>query len=304
MSIIAVTGGTGFVGGHLLRLATEAGHTVRALTRRERADAQHIQWIAGSLGDPASLSRLAEGADAVIHIAGAINAANRDGFAAVNIEGTRSMAEAAQEAGASRILHISSLAAREPEISNYGWSKAEAERVIRAAPLDWTIIRPPAVYGPGDTETFALFKMAQRGLVALPPPGRISLIHVADLCRLLLASLDARETVHSIYEPDDGTHNGLSHRAFAQALGRALGKKSVRTYSAPPRIIRLAARFEKLFRGSHAKLTPDRARYFCHPDWVANDNCRPPESLWTPKIPYEQGLADTALWYREEGWLA
>ncbi|MBC2777006.1 NAD-dependent epimerase/dehydratase family protein [Parasphingopyxis marina] len=303
MSVIAVTGGTGFVGGHLLRLATETGHTIRALTRRDQPEMQHVQWIAGSLGEHTSLAHLVEGAEAVIHIAGAINAPDRDGFAAANIQGTRAVADAAQKAGASRFVHVSSLAAREPEISNYGWSKAEAEQVIRATSLDWTIIRPPAVYGPDDTETFALFKMAQRGHVALPPPGRISLIHVEDLCRLLLASLGAQESVHSIYEPDDGTHNGLSHRAFAQALGRALGKKSVRTYSMPLRIVRLAARLERLVRGSRAKLTPDRARYFCHPDWVANDNYRPPESLWTPEIPFEQGLADTALWYREAGWL-
>jgi uncharacterized protein YbjT (DUF2867 family) len=303
VSLIAVTGGTGFVGGHLLRLATAAGHRVRALTRRDQPEAEGVEWLPGALDERNSLVRLAEGADAVIHIAGAINAPDRAGFAAPNIEGTRAMAEAAHEAGTQRFIHVSSLAAREPGISDYGWSKAESEKIIRSTHIDWTIIRPPAVYGPGDTETLSLFRMAQRGLVALPPPGRLSLIHVEDLGRLLLASLGAEEAVHSVYEPDDATHSGLSHRAFAQALARATGRASVRTYSVPPRIIRLAARFEKLFRGPKAKLTPDRARYFCHPDWVVNDNYRPPETVWTPQIPYEEGLAETARWYREAGWL-
>ena len=69
-----------------------------------------------------------------------------------------------------------SLAAREPELSNYGWSKAESETLVRAAHIDWTIIRPPAVYGPGDGETLELFAMAKRGLVIAPPSGRTSLI--------------------------------------------------------------------------------------------------------------------------------
>ena len=86
-----------------------------------------------------------------------------------------------------RFIHVSSLSAREPALSDYGWSKAKSERLVAASGLDWTIIRPPAVYGPGDRETFELFKMARRGIVALPPRGRFSVIHVEDLCRLILA---------------------------------------------------------------------------------------------------------------------
>lgn len=302
MSVLAVTGGTGFVGGHLLQMAVETGHRVRALTRREQPPCDSIDWVPGRLGDSDSLRSLVEGAEAIIHIAGAIRAPDRDGFSAANIEGTGNIIAAARAAGVNRFIHVSSLAAREPSLSDYGWSKAESETVVQESDLDWTIIRPPAVYGPGDGETLELFAMAARGLVILPPKGRTSLIHVRDLCQLILAAIFAEPTIGALYEPDDGTPSGMSHIEFARALGGAVGR-SVRTVSMPASIVRLGARIDGLFRGAEAKLTMDRARYFCHPDWVVTQELRPPATLWTPSIGRESGLADTARWYREQGWL-
>ncbi|MGJ8537480.1 MAG: NAD-dependent epimerase/dehydratase family protein [Parasphingopyxis sp.] len=302
MSVYAVTGGTGFVGGRLLELAISAGHRVRALTRTERPACDGVDWVPGTLGDRENLHTLAQGADAVIHIAGAIRAADRTAFAAPNIQGTQNMIDAARRARVSRFIHISSLTAREPDVSDYGWSKAESEKIVQDSGLDWTILRPPAVYGPGDRETLELFSMARRGLVILPPKGRTSLIHVEDLCRLILATIASDATISAFYEPDDGTRNGLSHVEFAHALGRAVDR-SVRAVSMPAPLVRLGARLDRLFRGENAKLTPDRARYFCHSDWVANPALTPPADMWLPSIPYEAGLADTARWYREQGWL-
>ena len=302
MSLLAVTGGTGFVGGHLLRHAPEAGHSLRALTRRDQPALPNASWVPGALGDDASLARLVDGADAVIHIAGAISARDREGFHEANVEGTEKLIEAAARAGVRRFVHVSSLAAREPGISDYGWSKALAEDAVRTSGLDWTIVRPPAVYGPGDRETLQLFAMARRGLVALPPAGRLSLIHVRDLVDLLLACLNAPQTIGQLYEPDDGTHKGLSHKDFALALGRAVGSR-VRSVSLPGPLVKLGARFDRAVRGDNAKLTPDRARYFLHPDWVASDEAKPPETVWRPAILLENGLRDTARWYRERGWL-
>jgi len=193
--ILAVTGGTGFVGGHLLRVAREAGWEIRALTRGWRPPQDGIAWIEGALDQPEALASLCEGADAIVHIAGLINAASRAGFESVNVGGTLAMIDAARAAGVRRFIHISSLAAREPDLSDYGWSKAKAERVVAASGLDWTIVRPPAIYGPGDRETFELFKMARRGLVALPPKGRFSLLHVEDLW-LVLQPVPWPDVVH------------------------------------------------------------------------------------------------------------
>jgi uncharacterized protein YbjT (DUF2867 family) len=299
---LAVTGGTGFVGGHLLRLAREQGYEIRALTRGWRPEQEGIAWIEGALDRPDSLAALCDGADAVVHIAGLINAATRAGFETVNVGGTLAMIDAARAAGIRRFIHVSSLAAREPDLSDYGWSKAKAERVVAASGLDWTIVRPPAVYGPGDRETFELFKMARRGLVALPPKGRFSVIHVEDLCRLVLALVDRPETLLETYEPDDGRPEGWDHRHFARTLGRVFGKRAA-TVAMPKMVMQGVARVDRLVRRGNAKLTPDRVRYFCHPDWVVAVEARPPESLWAPAIRTPTGLKETASWYQAQGWL-
>lgn len=299
---LAVTGGTGFVGSHFLRLAAAAGYEIRALTRGWKPPEEGIDWVEGALDRPDGLVRLCAGADAIVHIAGAINAPTRAGFERVNVGGTATMIDAAREAGVRRFVHISSLAAREPSLSDYGWSKAKSERLVAASGLDWTIVRPPAVYGPGDRETFELFKMARRGLVALPPRGRFSVIHVEDLCRLILALIDEPDTVSETYEPDDGREGGWDHRHFARTLGRLYGRRAA-TLAVPRPLLRAASRIDRLFRRGRARLTPDRVSYFCHPDWVAAAERKPPAALWMPQVRTPSGLKDTAQWYREQGWL-
>ncbi len=161
--ILAVTGGTGFVGRRLIDLALERGHQVRALTRRPQEPREGVEWIEGSLEDRDALERLVTASDAVIHVAGVINAPDAAGFEAGNVTGTLAMLAAATAAGTQRFIHVSSLAAREPELSQYGASKARSEDLVRSSGLDWVIVRPPAVYGPGDKETLELFKMAKAG---------------------------------------------------------------------------------------------------------------------------------------------
>jgi uncharacterized protein YbjT (DUF2867 family) len=300
---LAVTGGTGFVGTRLIELARSLSYPVRALTRKWKPPEEGVEWVEGTLDRPETLVRLCEGSDAVVHVAGAINAPDRAGFEAVNAGGTANMIDAARATGVRRFIHISSLSAREPSLSDYGWSKAKSERLVAASGLDWTAIRPPAVYGPGDRETFELFRMARRGLVPLPPRGRLSVIHVDDLCRLILDLLDADDSWGEIYEPDDGTPEGWDHREFARALGEAFGKRTM-PLSMPRFALRAASRADRLFRRGNAKLTADRVSYFCHPDWVAAPERRPPPFLWQPQIPTPEGLSDTATWYREQGWLS
>ena len=300
--ILAVSGGTGFVGQHLIRLARDAGFAIRALTRMPRALGEGIEWIEGALDRAESLKRLVAGADAVIHIAGLISGRTRADFEAANVAGTAAMIDAARDGGVRRFVHISSLAAREPGLSDYGWSKAESERLVAASGLDWTIIRPPAVYGPGDRETLELFRMAKRGFVALPPRGRFSLLHVEDLCRLVLAVLDNPTTFSRAYEPDDRRDGGWEHRHFARTLSRLFGRRAT-TLAMPRLVLHGASRIDRLVRRGNAKLTPDRVRYFCHPDWVVTAERRPPADLWKPQIRTPTGLKATAEWYQKEGWL-
>lgn len=300
--IIALTGGTGFVGKRLIALATAAGHQVRALARRPQADQPGVTWIAGALDTADALAELMVGADAVLHVAGVVSAPDRAGFAAGNIAGTQAMIDAAVSAGIVRFIHVSSLAAREPALSNYGWSKAESEHLIENAPLDWTIVRPPAVYGPGDLEMLDTFRIAKMGIALMPPPGRMAVIHVDDLARLLLA-LAAQDIGRLIIEPDDGTLGGWTHADFlGRAIGEAIGQR-VLPLPLPRALLAIAARLDGLFRGSSAKLTPDRVGYMCHPDWTVDPAKRPPPSLWSPQIATRDGLAATAAWYRTQGLL-
>src|SRR5919107_3562778 len=250
---LGVTGGTGFVGSHLLRLALAEGYDVRALTRGWRPPEDDIAWVDGALDRPDTLAKLVAGADAVVHVAGAINAPDRAGFEAINVAGTANMIDAARKAGVRRFVHISSLAAREPKLSAYGWSKARSERLVAASGLEWTIVRPPAVYGPGDRETLELFRMARRGLVALPPGGRFSIIHVEDLCRLILAVLDDSDSWSETYEPDDGRDGGWPHRHFARTLGRIYGRRAF-TLAVPRPMLRLASGLDRLVRRGKARL--------------------------------------------------
>lgn len=296
MSVLAITGATGFVGRRTLALALEAGHSMRALTRRPQAAQAGVTWVQGALDTPDPLADLVHGADAVIHIAGVVNAPTPEGFTRGNVDGTRAALAAAEAAGVQRFVHVSSLAAREPGLSQYGRSKAGAEDAVRASPLAWTMVRPPAVYGPGDLEMLELFRAARLGVLPMPPAGRLSLIHVDDLARLLLA-LAGQDTGRAIYEPDDGTPGAWTHTGFARAIGTAVGRR-VLPLSLPAGVLRLGARLDRLARGDKAKLTPDRAAYMAHPDWTSSPDAQPPEALWRPRIATAVGLAATAAWYR------
>jgi nucleoside-diphosphate-sugar epimerase len=299
---LAITGGTGFVGSRLLRQAVEQGHEVVALTRRSQNERRGVTWVQGALDNRQALQRLVADADAVIHVAGVISAPDAAGFEAGNVAGTLALLAAATANGVQRFVHVSSLAAREPKLSLYGASKARSEELVQRSGLDWAIVRPPAVYGPGDRETLDLFKAARLGLVPLPPKGRISLIHADDLSRLLLALSAEDAPSKLLVEPDDGRADGWTHHEFASALATAQDRRAL-ALSVPASLVRLGARLDGLLRGGKAKLTADRAAYFCHPDWTIDPSRRPPEALWRPQVPTPAGLAQTAQWYARQGWL-
>lgn len=299
---LAVTGGTGFVGSRLIDVALAAGHEVKALIRRSQPEREGVEWIAGDLHDRAALELLVGDVDATIHVAGVISGHNAATFELGNVGGTLAMLAAATAGGVHRFVHVSSLAAREPKLSLYGASKARAEELIRSSGLDWSIVRPPAVYGPGDKETLELFRMAKLGLMLMPPHGHVSLIHVDDLARLLLALADYSAPSGMIIEADDGKPHGWTHRQFAKELGRAVGTRPA-IVSAPGVFLKLAARADQLVRGPKAKLTVDRAAYFSHRNWVVHPKFGPSQGLWQPQIPTQQGLKETADWYRAQGWL-
>jgi len=291
--ILAVTGATGFVGGHLLDRAVAGGHAVRALTRRPQPPRAGIAWVSGSLEAPEALAELVRGADAVIHAAAAVNAPDAAGFADANVRGTEAVLAALSPG--QRLVHVSSLAAREPALSDYGRSKAGAEQAVSASQTGWTIVRPPAVYGPGDLEMLEIFRAAARArIVPLPPRGRASMLHARDLATLLIR-LCERPGDSRLLEPDDG--RPLTHPELARSVGRAIGHR-VLPLPLPATLLRAGARLDRRFRVFGGKLTLDRVGYLLHPDWVSDPARAVPADLWHPAIDQAIGLAQTAEWYR------
>jgi UDP-glucose 4-epimerase len=119
----------------------------------------------------------------------------------------------------------------------------------------------------------------------------------------LVALLPAHEDATArIFEADDGEGGGWTHEGFARAIGWALGKR-ITTVSAPSPLLVAAAWADRIIRGKRAKLTPDRASYMRHPDWVIDRKAVPAAALWQPLIPTRDGLKATARWYKAQGWL-
>ena len=305
MSLLAITGATGFVGSAVLAEALAQGHHVKALARREQPALGGVEWVRGDLNDQAALAALAQGADAVIHVAGLTTTPDPAQFVGANVTGTANVIAAMKDAGTGRLVFVSSLSARMPELSAYGASKARAEALVEGSGLDWTTVRPPGVYGPRDVDYLEMFRTAKWGFVPLPPGGASSIIHAHDLATLLiaLAAGNAAPTRKQVYEPDDGREGGWSHKELAAAIGQAVGRRAVFAPHLPRAVLNAAAAADRIARGDRAKLTPDRVGYMAHPNWVSRFDRKPPPGIWQPRIGGEEGLRMTAQWYRCQGWL-
>nr|WP_240048813.1 NAD(P)-dependent oxidoreductase [Parerythrobacter lutipelagi] len=300
---ISITGGTGFVGQMVLDVAHQRGMAIRSLARNVPEGRDSVQWVRGSLTDQAALAELVCDSEAVIHIAGLTNTPDPAEFEAANVTGTETLIAACKAAKVKRFVFVSSLSARKPDLSRYGASKARAEEQVKASGLQWTIVRPPGVYGPRDVDYYDMFRSARFGFVPLPPGGASSIIHVRDLAGLLLDLVPASGLVlKKTFEPDDGREGGWSHKEMAAAIGDAVGRRVFAPHL-PEGLLRAAARTDGLLRGSKAKLTADRVGYMCHPNWVARSDRAVPTSVWQPEIGGSEGFKATAEWYRREGWL-
>lgn len=311
MRCVAVTGATGFVGRHLVAALAQAGWQVRLLMRRDPVVSQWRgiapQIIAGDLRDAAALDALVDGVDRVVHVAGLIKAARRETFFDVNVTGSVLLAEAiARRAPAAQLLHVSTMAAREPQLSDYSASKRAGEDAVRRIlSTRATVIRPPAVYGPGDPESLVFFKLARGRRVPLagPPGGRAALIHVADLVSLMTAMLESPDG--GVWYAADARPGGYTWREVFSAAAVAVGNPGAKLFDAPAALLRtvaLAGDVGKLF-GSANMLNSLKLRELRHADWSvpAAQWARP--AGWSPRFDIAAGFADAVAWYRNAGWL-
>ncbi len=299
-----MTGATGFLGRHLIECARSSGHRVRALTRRPvnaNTDSQTV-WVTGTLDDSAALKTLVAGADVVVHAAGAIKALSRANFFLVNRDGTEAVVSAATGEGVKRLVLVSSLAAREPTLSPYAASKRAAEMVVEeyADRLDAIILRPPAIYGPGDGETVRLFQMAVNGFMLAPghPAARLSLIHVDDVASAVLACCEHPQ-VSRLFEIDDGATGGYRWQDLADAAGQAVDRplKIAHLASVFIWILGLAGTLKGLITRSPAMLTLAKVPELRHPDWVAT---APRPDGWVPRWSLKDGFKDAIDWYSSQ----
>jgi nucleoside-diphosphate-sugar epimerase len=302
--VVALTGATGFIGRRIATQLGEAGFRLRVLARdpaRLNPTAAQAGIVQGSLSDDAALSKLMAGATAVVHCAGSVRGVTREQFYRVNVYGTAACAAAARRAGTGRFLSISSLAAREPQLSAYAASKRAGEDAVldAAGDIPVTIVRPPAVYGPGDREMLPLFRLMARGFAPVfgSPKARFSLIFVDDIARAIEAWLQSERPAEGLFEIDDGKIDGYDWKEVCDAVTSITGRL-VHQVRIPRALLSFPAGINS-FLGRHTDYAPmlslGKVRELRHPDWV----CREGRSFvagWTPCIQLPQGLAATPGW--------
>jgi nucleoside-diphosphate-sugar epimerase len=301
---IALTGASGFVGGPILSELVRAGHQVKALARRPQQGQfdPNVTVVKGDLDSQTALNALVSDVDIVVHVAGAIFAFDENGYFRINFGGTRNVFNAAAAAGVKRLVNVSSITARNPELSAYAASKRAAEDFLatRASEMEILTLRPSAIYGPGDKATLPLLAALQKTVAAVPGQkmAQFSLLHVADFARVVCAASLSKQT--GILEIDDmsGGHDWPE----LAALNREISGKPHWMFFLPRSLvtgIAIASEFGGKFTGQSSMVNRGKVNELYHGDWVARGAGWPREN----PIGLAQGLAETVTWYRAQGWL-
>lgn len=308
----ALTGATGFLGIHLLPALVEAGFDVRILARRDPEpgiwQGLAFETVRGDLADAAALAALVQGADVVVHAAGLTKALRGAEFLRVNRDGTAALVNTiTSTASGARFLLVSSLAAREPRLSDYAFSKNQAELAVQAAfagsPEKLAIIRPPAIYGPWDKETLTVFRSTLRPFASIPGRGRTALIHAREAAAAIAAL--AKSWRAGRYALADARPEGYAMRDLLLAAARATGGKA-RIVQVPDQIFLAAGSAAGLWARLSGKpliFGPGKAREMLHADWMVSAAELLPAEIFSPRLGLDAGFADTVAWYRHAGWL-
>jgi len=327
---ILVTGATGFIGAVVVEYLKRRGDTVRILTRPEsdpgKTSSMKVEILTGRYDDPVSLGKAVEGVDMVFHLAGVTKSVDEKGFYDGNVLPVKNLLESVLQVnpGLKRFLLVSSLAAAGPAdnpdpgsreedeskpVSVYGESKLEAEKICLSFRdrLPVTIVRPPAVYGPGDRDVLQFIRMLQKGLVLGAgdvKKQRLSLVYVADLVRGLAMAAESpagRGEIYYITSP-----KGYSWEELSAIAARELGVKHMLRISLPKSLMKMlgyAAGLVSSVTGRSGFLNPDKVNEMVQDYWVCSPGKAEKQLGFTSAVSLEEGMHTTIAWYREKGWL-
>jgi nucleoside-diphosphate-sugar epimerase len=322
---VLITGANGFIGSHLIELLQTSGYDVRCLVRSKSPEhaVEGVEYLHGDICKPETLAPAVEGVEIIFHLAGATKARNLEGYLRVNENGTKHLLETAVRHAPNlrRFLLVSSLAAAGPSadgrpltedlpprpISHYGLSKLRAEQAAwgYADRLPVTVVRPPAVYGPRERDIYVYFRQVRRGLLLRPSGGEryLSVIHVKDLVAgLLLAASSDRSHGQTYYlaNPEPVAWGELG-RLIARSLNAHPLAVSVPVWLVEA--ISLVAEAVSRVVGRPALLSRDKVREMKQRYWVCDPSKAVRELDFSVQVPLEEGIQETADWYRRHGWL-
>ncbi len=299
---IAATGLTGFLGQHLQQKLIARQLPVRAIVRagfKSNLIAKDTETHQVSLDDTQGLIAAFNGVTHVLHLAGSVRGRNPSDFHLANVKAVESIIHAieAQDTPPSFLL-VSSIVAQQPGLSDYSASKFAGEQLLEQYPdINWTIIRPPAIYGPGDREMLPLLKGLRRGLTIVPgnERQRLGFMHVDDVASAIMYWIDSQASCNKkIFELDDGTPDGYSWDAIANAAGKGADKNLKMVI--PVRLLHKLSIINRWMAGifSYAPmLTPGKVRELTHDRWVGNNEPFTTLTGWQPQFGLASGVKQT-----------
>jgi len=326
---VLVTGATGFIGSHTAEKLLAKGYDVRCIIRKTSnlrwLEGKNFELIEASLGGKKELEKATENVDYIYHIAGNTAAKNLQEYMDGNCQGTINLMEAAlaNAPNLKRFLYVSSQTAAGPAqfptapttedmpmnpITDYGRSKKAAEEAVNtySSRLPITIVRPPAVYGPRDTEIFSIFQMIKMGLIAYMGFNKkmLSLVHSEDLCTGMIAAAESQNTIGKTYFISSDEF--YAWKNVYGLIKKHLGKSfTVSVYL--PHFLVLGAGAISGFFGKFASKPPvfnyQKGIDFIQQYWICSTENAAKDFGYKQKISLEKGIEETIKWYKEMKWL-
>lgn len=324
---VLVTGGTGFIGSHLVESLIQKGVDVRCLVR---PNTEHrwlsgltVELMEGDLTDFSSLEAVVSDVDTIFHLAGKTNATSAEGYYQANAQGTMNLLKANMQANGShtRFIYVSSLSAAGPSadghplneedsanpLSSYGASKLAGEEAVYAfhPQMPVTVIRPPIVYGPRDIAVLKFFKIIKYNIK--PILGWRSrygcFIFVSDLVEGLIQAAESSKTIGETYYLVSDTL--VAYQELNRIIAQQMQKKTLPIHvpvSAFKAVVLLSTGVHKLL-GKSILVNGQKAKEIEQRYWICDGTKARNDFQFMPKYTLKEGLEITMNWYKENGWI-